>query len=72
MKLLLTEPARIMFAREFRVITRDSSAKIKSEDLEAFGESFAPEFVYETIRKLKRFSHMRVCIESLILARHSC
>ncbi|TGZ84612.1 cysteine proteinase [Ascodesmis nigricans] len=49
----------IMFAREFRVITKDPSAKIKSDDLEAFGESFAPEFVYETIRQLKRFSHMR-------------
>lgn len=46
--------------REFRVIAKDSNSKIKSDELEALGEPFAPEFFYETIRKLKRFSHMRV------------
>lgn len=46
--------------REFRVITKDGRSRIRSDDLEAMGEPFAPENVYETIRKLKRFSHMRV------------
>ncbi|KAF8544484.1 hypothetical protein BDD12DRAFT_509975 [Trichophaea hybrida] len=49
----------ILFMREFRVITKDSKSKIKSDDLEALGEPFAPEYFYEAIRKLKRFSHMR-------------
>lgn len=52
--------AMIMFMREFRVITTDSKSKIKSDDLEALGEPFAPEYFYETIRQLKRFSHMKV------------
>jgi hypothetical protein len=51
---------RIMFMREFRIITSDPKSKIKTDDLEALGEPFAPEYFYETIRKLKRFSHMRV------------
>lgn len=46
--------------REFRVISRDSNSKIKSDGFEVLGEPFVPEFFYETIRKLKRFSHMRV------------
>jgi ubiquitin carboxyl-terminal hydrolase 10 len=49
-----------MFMREFRIITSDPNSKIKTDDLEALGEPFAPEYFYETIRKLKRFSHMRV------------
>lgn len=46
--------------REFRVIAKDSNSKIRNDELQALGEPFAPEFFYETIRKLKRFSHMRV------------
>ncbi|KAI5787105.1 hypothetical protein EDC01DRAFT_692378 [Geopyxis carbonaria] len=49
----------IMFMREFRVITANTQVPIKSQELEMLGESFAPENVYETIRKLNRFSHMR-------------
>lgn len=52
--------SRIGFMREFRVINRNSAARIESKDLEAVGESFVPEHVYETIRHLQRFSHMRV------------
>jgi len=52
--------AMIMFMREFRVITANSKAKIKRVELEVLGEPFAPEYFYETVRKLKRFSHMRV------------
>ncbi|KAA8895895.1 hypothetical protein FN846DRAFT_817716 [Sphaerosporella brunnea] len=51
--------AMIMFMREFRIITADPRSKIKSDDLESLGEPFAPEYFYETIRQLKRFSHMR-------------
>lgn len=52
--------------REFRIITKDPKTKIKSDDLEAVGEPFAPEFIYETIRKLKRFSHMRVGVHQVL------
>lgn len=56
---------RIMFFREFKVI--DSAytieqlrMRLKSEELEQYGEPFTPEFVYEAIRKLSRFASMRV------------
>ena len=51
--------------REFRVISAAGpKTKLKSEDMESLGEPFAPEYFYETIRKLKRFSHMSVCFPS--------
>jgi ubiquitin carboxyl-terminal hydrolase 10 len=58
-----------MFMREFNVIDSASSAeqlrrRLKSEELEQYGEPFTPEFVYDAIRKLPRFASMRV---SLIL-----
>ena len=34
--------------------------RLKSEELEQYGEPFTPEFVYEAIRKLPRFASMRV------------
>lgn len=46
--------------REFRVITTNTKVPVKSQELEMVGEAFAPENVYETIRKLNKFSHMRV------------
>ncbi|KAK3996698.1 hypothetical protein QBC44DRAFT_137151 [Cladorrhinum sp. PSN332] len=56
--------AMIMFMREFKII--DSAASIdllrrrlKPEELEQYGDSFTPEFVYEAIRKLPRFASMR-------------
>ena len=58
--------AMIMFMREFRVITADSQSKIKSDDLEALGDPFAPEHFYETIRRLNRFSHMKVLLRYLL------
>lgn len=56
--------AMIMFMREYKVIDSAISAeqlcrRLKSEELEQYGEPFTPEFVYEAIRKLPRFASMR-------------
>lgn len=56
---------RIMFMREYHVIDSAVSVeklrmRLKSEELEQFGEPFTPEFVYDAIRKLPRFASMRV------------
>ena len=54
-----------MFMREFRVIDAAASInqlrmRLKDNELEQYGGSFIPEFVYEVIRRLPRFSSMRV------------
>ena len=51
--------------REFPVIdaavTIDQlRMRLKETELEQYGEAFIPEFVYEVIRRLPRFSSMRV------------
>jgi ubiquitin carboxyl-terminal hydrolase 10 len=51
--------------REFKVIDSAVSVeklrmRLKSEELEQYGEHFTPEFVYEAIRTLPRFASMRV------------
>ncbi|WQF88347.1 Putative ubiquitin specific protease, papain-like cysteine peptidase superfamily [Colletotrichum destructivum] len=56
--------AMIMFMREFRVIDATDSVeklrrKLKSEQLEQYGESFIPEFVYKAIQPLPAFASMR-------------
>ncbi|KAI1805171.1 cysteine proteinase [Daldinia bambusicola] len=56
--------AMIMFMREYKVIDSAVSIeqlrrRLKSEELEQYGEPFTPEFVYEAIRKLPRFASMR-------------
>ncbi|KAI5857319.1 cysteine proteinase [Durotheca rogersii] len=56
--------AMIMFMREYKVIDSAVSAeqlrrRLKSEELEQYGEPFTPEFVYDAIRKLPRFAGMR-------------
>ncbi|KAI1778025.1 cysteine proteinase [Hypoxylon cercidicola] len=56
--------AMIMFMREYKVIDSAASAeqlrrRLKSEELEQYGEPFTPEFVYEAIRQLPRFASMR-------------
>ena len=58
-------PYRIMFVREFSIIDAASSVeqlrmRLKDNELEQYGESFIPEFVYEVIRRLPRFSTMTV------------
>ncbi|KAI9815757.1 MAG: Ubiquitin carboxyl-terminal hydrolase 10 [Pycnora praestabilis] len=56
--------AMIMFMREYLVIDAAVSVdrlrmRLKDSELEQYGEAFIPEFVYEVIRKLPRFSTMR-------------
>ena len=51
--------------REFPVIDAAVSIdqlrmRLKDNELEQYGEPFIPEFVYEVIRRLPRFSSMRV------------
>lgn len=58
---------RIMFMHEFRVIDSAESVeklrmRLRQDELEQYGEAFIPEFVYEIIRRLPRFSSMRVSI----------
>lgn len=60
--------------REFPIIDAAASVdqlrmRLKDNELEQYGEAFIPEFVYEVIRRLPRFSSMRVSLE-LILDRH--
>ena len=50
---------------EFPVIDSAASVeqlrlRLKANELEQYGEAFTPEFVYEVIRRLPRFSSMRV------------
>ena len=57
--------SRIMFVREYKVIDAASSVeqlrlRLKDTELEQYGEPFIPEFVYDIIRRLPRFSSMRV------------
>ncbi|KAI9716526.1 MAG: hypothetical protein M1812_005257 [Candelaria pacifica] len=56
--------AMIMFMREYPVIDSAVSVdqlrmRLKDSELEQYGEAFIPEFVYEVIRRLPRFSTMR-------------
>lgn len=56
-----------MFLREFRVIDAASSVeklrlRLKQNELEEYGESFIPEYVYQVIRHLPRFRDMRVSL----------
>ncbi|KAF2090467.1 cysteine proteinase [Saccharata proteae CBS 121410] len=56
--------AMIMFMREYKVIDSATSEeqlryRLKSEELEQYGDAFIPEFVYECIKSLPRFSGMR-------------
>lgn len=51
--------------REFSIIDSAISVKqlqmrLKDNEFEQYGEAFIPEFVYEVIRRLPRFSSMRV------------
>lgn len=55
--------AMIMFMREFRVISPSAAqsqpSTLKAQDFEAFGEPFVPEFLYEVIRSMQSFAHMK-------------
>lgn len=50
---------------EYRVIDSAESVeklrlRLRKDELEQYGDAFTPEFVYEIIRRLPRFSSMRV------------
>jgi ubiquitin carboxyl-terminal hydrolase 10 len=54
-----------MFLREYNVLATASSVeelrkKLSKPQLEQYGDAFIPEFVYSVIRRLPRFSSMRV------------
>lgn len=51
--------------REFSIIDAATSAeqlrmRLKDNELEEYGDAFIPEFVYDVIRRLPKFSSMRV------------
>jgi len=51
--------------REFKVIDSAESVeklrmRLKDTELEQYGEQFTPEYVYNVIKRLPRFAHMRV------------
>jgi ubiquitin carboxyl-terminal hydrolase 10 len=53
--------------REYKVIDSAVSVdqlrrRLKSEELEQYGDAFTPEFVYNAIKKLPRFASMQVCL----------
>lgn len=56
--------AMIMFMQEFSTITSEDSAEalrqgLNQQQLEQYGESVTPEYVYDAIRRLPRFQGMR-------------
>ncbi|TVY46888.1 putative ubiquitin carboxyl-terminal hydrolase [Lachnellula occidentalis] len=56
--------AMIMFMREFPIIDSATSVeqlklRLKEGELEQYGEPFTPDFVYDVIKRLPRFSSMR-------------
>lgn len=61
----LTFESRIMLMREFKVIDSADSVeklrmRLKDTELEQYGDSLTPEYVYSVINQLPRFSSMRV------------
>lgn len=51
--------------REFNVVDSAGSVdqlrmRLKENDFDRFGDAFIPEFVYDVIKRLPRFSTMRV------------
>ncbi len=58
--------------REFPVIDSTTSLeqlrmRLKENELEQYGEPFTPDFVYDVIRRLPRFSTMRVSTTGLFV-----
>lgn len=53
-----------MFMREFKIIDSAESAeklrmRLKDGEIEHYGDAFIPEYVYDVIKRLPRFSNMR-------------
>ena len=62
--------------REFPVIDAAFSVdllrmRLKDNELEKYGGAFIPEYVYSVIRRLPRFSSMRVCFLSNFGSQHT-
>jgi ubiquitin carboxyl-terminal hydrolase 10 len=60
-----------MFMREFTVIDSAESVeklrmRLKDNELEQYGDAFIPEYVYDVIKRLPRFSSMRVSYSATI------
>ncbi|KAI0514491.1 hypothetical protein F5B22DRAFT_637058 [Xylaria bambusicola] len=56
--------AMVMLLQEYKVISSAVSAeylqkRLKSEELEKYGDAFTPEFVYEAMKRLPRFASMQ-------------
>lgn len=56
--------AMVMYLREYKVIDSAISVdqlrrRLKSEELEQYGDSFIPEFVYDAMKRLPRFATMQ-------------
>lgn len=56
--------AIIMFMRDFKVIDSAESVdqlrlRLKDKELEQYGDPFAPEYVYDIIKRLPRFDNMK-------------
>ena len=63
--------------REFPVIDAATSVdqlrmRLRGNELEQYGKAFIPEFVYEVIRRLPRFSSMRVSLFLILDRRNMC
>jgi hypothetical protein len=63
--------------REFNVIDAADSVqklkmRLKDNELEQYGDSFIPEYVYDVIKRLPRFSTMRVSLSSYVLVPIFC
>lgn len=61
--------------REFKIIDSAQSSeklrmRLKQDELEQYGKPITPEYVYETIKNLPRFSSMRVCHAKLLIKTH--
>lgn len=59
--------AMIMFMNEFKVLSSaDSASALRSsltqQQLEQYGESVTPQYVYDAIARLERFNGMRVSV----------
>jgi hypothetical protein len=62
--------AMIMFMREYKVIDSAESVeklrmRLKDNELEQYGDSFIPEYVYDVIKRLPRFASMRVRVPKI-------
>jgi hypothetical protein len=57
--------SRIMFMHEYKIIDAAVSVeqlrlRLKDNELEQYGDAFIPEYVYNVIKQMPRFSAMRV------------